>query len=35
MATDNNGDDLAFDLYLRAQGDVMWRLLKKTWEETF
>ena len=34
-ATDSNGDDLAFDLYLRAQGDVMWRLLKKSWEETF
>ena len=34
-ATDSNGDDLVFDLYLRAQGDVMWRLLKKGWEETF
>ena len=34
-ATDGNGDDLTFDLYLRAQGDATWRLLKKGWEETF
>ena len=34
-ATDSNGDDLAFDIHLRAQGDATWTLLKKDWEETF
>ena len=34
-AADGNGDDLVFDLYLRARGEATWRLLKRDWEETF
>ncbi len=34
-ATDRNGDDLAFDIYLRGKSDATWRLLKESWQETF
>ncbi len=34
-ATDLNGDDLVFDVYLRARGEMAWRALRKSWEENY
>ncbi len=34
-AGDLNGDDLVFDVYLRARGKTAWRALERNWEENY